>query len=99
MDFDAAYPNSLTSRVPETSAMPMVLKNDKLAIQAAIYTCSEMIGDEPRIVRIPNTSHISYIYISEALLEEAKANPNIEILEEPKEFDFDSDGNLSIGEH
>lgn len=98
-DFDATYPNSLTSRVPDGGAMPMVLKSDKLAVQAAIYTCSEMIGEEPRIVRIPNTSHISYIYISEALIEEAKTNPNIEILEEPKEFDFDGEGNLSIGGH
>lgn len=93
-DFDATYPNSLTARVADTVKMPMVLKNDRLAIAAAIYTCSEMSGDEPRIVRIPNTAHISEIYISEALIEEAKTNPDIEILEMPKEVEFDSEGNL-----
>jgi hypothetical protein len=34
------------------------------------------------------------ILISEAHLEEAKANPNIEILGEPEYMNFDENGNL-----
>lgn len=94
MDFDEIYPNSLTSRVPETAKVPIILKNDKLAIAAAIYTCSEMSGEIPKIVRIQNTSHISEIYISESMVDEAKLNSNIEILEEPKVMNFNSEGNL-----
>lgn len=72
----------------------MVLRSDKLSIAAAIYTLSELSGDLPRIVRISNTAHLSEIYISEALIDEAKANPNIEILEELKGMEFDIEGNL-----
>jgi len=94
IDFDVTYPNSLTSRLSNTSRIPMVLKNDRMAIAAAIYTCSEMSGDVPRIVRIPDTAHIGEIYISESMLEEARNKPGIEILEEPKEMEFDENGNL-----
>ena len=34
------------------------------------------------------------MYISEAMLPEAQANPNIEIIGEPEEFKFDENGNL-----
>lgn len=47
-----------------------------------------------RIVRIKDTLHLEEIYISEALLEEARANTAIELLSEAFEFSFDENGNL-----
>ena len=93
-DFDAGYPNALTCRVTHGIHMPMVLKNDATAIAAAIYCCIDINHDAPRIVRIRNTSLIEDILISEALFEEAKAHPNVEILAEPTGLVFDSEGNL-----
>jgi hypothetical protein len=93
-DFDASYPNSLTSRLVKTVKMPMVLENDRLAIKAAIYTCIDIDPKAPRIVRIANTSHIDVIGVSETLLPELSDNRRIEVLDLPKELPFGIDGNL-----
>lgn len=94
INLEITYPNALTCIVVDTVKIPMILNNDYEAIAAAVKTCSEIDKNNPRIVRIKNSLHIDEIYISEALLEEAKNNPDIEILEEPKPFGFDENGNL-----
>ncbi len=93
-DFDASYPNGLTSTVVSVLSIPVVLKSDKEALQAAIHVCTGIDKKKPKIVRIKNTSHIEEIMISEALMDEARKHPQIRVIEEPKELDFDKDGNL-----
>ena len=93
-DFDAMYSNALTNRVLNNIRMPMVMKNDRLAIQAAIFTCIGIDPRNPRMVRIADTSHVGTLTVSEALLQEARANPGIEVLESPEALVFDKEGNL-----
>ncbi len=94
IDFDAGYPNALTSTVLDGVHVPLILKNDETAIKTAIFSSVHADKANPRIVRIKNTSHIEEILISEALLEEAKKNSRIEILEQPRPLAFDGNGNL-----
>ncbi|QAT49083.1 DUF2088 domain-containing protein [Caproiciproducens sp. NJN-50] len=94
IDFDAGYPNSLTSRTTAGGKIPIILKNDQTAIKSAIFTCTGIGEKGPRIVRIPNTSHIQCIDLSEAMLEEAQSNPRIQILEQPHELCLNAEGNL-----
>ena len=94
IDFDAGYPNALTARVVLGVRVPMVLKNDLLAIKAGLYVVEGNGALNPRVVRIPNSSHVGEIMISEALIEEARKNPNLEIISEPAEMEFDEAGNL-----
>ena len=47
-----------------------------------------------RMIRIKNSLDVEYIYISEAMLEEARANPELEIVGEPEEIPFDEAGNI-----
>ena len=96
IDFDAAYPNALTCTVLIGAKIPVIMKNDKTAIQAAIFTCVDIDKDNPRIVRIANTSHIETIIVSEALADEVAANPGLELLEPFGEVEFDLEGNLNI---
>lgn len=93
-NLEITYPNALTSRVIETAKVPVILENDWQAIAAGIKTCIEIDYGKAKIVRIKNSLHIEEIYISEALLEEAKRNPEIEILGDPKYFEFNEDGYL-----
>lgn len=93
IDFAKTYANPLTSRVVPSIKMPMVMNNDSQAIRAAIKTCFDVDYDKIKMVRIKNTLKVDEIYISEHLLDEAKAHPNIEILEEPKPMVFDENGN------
>ena len=93
-DFDAAYVNGLTCTVTKGSHVPLILKNDKLAISAAVHTAINIDKKNPKIVRIENTSHIDRIHISEALKHEAEKHPEVKVLEKYIPFAFDSDGNL-----
>jgi hypothetical protein len=92
--FEETYPNSLTSTVPASVKIPMVLKNDRLAIQAAIKTCNIADFRQVRLGRIKNTLEVHQMEISENLITEARANPKMEILSEPFELAFNSEGNL-----
>ena len=93
-DFDMTYPNALTATVVSGVRMPMILRNDRLALQAAIFCCTGIDKTKPKIVRIMNTSHIESLWISEPLVSEALTNKNIEIIQPAGEVMFDSDGNL-----
>ena len=94
MDFEATYPNTITNKITETMKIPMVMGSDKLAIQMALRTCFGVDEAVPRVVRIQNTMKLEYIEISEAMLEEAKRNPQIEIVSEAAPLPFDEDDNL-----
>lgn len=94
IDINKTYPNSLTVGMMESPRIPMVLDSDKLAIQAGIKTATGADKENLRMVRIKDTLHLKEIQISEALMEEAMSNPQIEIVEKPKPMEFDEDGNL-----
>lgn len=94
IDFNTTYPNLLTTGGTDSAKIPMVFGSQKLAIQAAIKTSIGADKDNIRMVRIRDTLHIAEIQISEALLEEAKRHPAIEVLGEPQELSFNEGGNL-----
>jgi hypothetical protein len=97
-DFESTYPNSLTATVQGGVKIPMVLKNDKQAIQAAIKSCNIPDKANVRLVWLKNTLEIGRIRVSAALLEEAKAHANMEIVGTPQEIVFDQTGSVaSIG--
>jgi hypothetical protein len=93
-DFEQTYPNCLTSTVPSSVKIPMVLGNDKLAIQSAIRTCNIEDFSQVRFARVKNTLCMDTIEVSENIIGEAAGNPYVEILGEPYELQFDSSGNL-----
>jgi hypothetical protein len=92
--FEQTYPNSLTSTVPTTVKIPMVLKNDRQTIQAAIKTCNILKKEEVRLVRIKNTLSLGEIEVSDTLLNEVKGRSDLEIQGELYSFGFDKEGNL-----
>jgi len=93
-DFTETYPNSLTSNVPVSVKMPMVLPSDEAAIRAAIKTCLILDKTRARVVRLKDTISLSEMLVSESLLEEVEANPMLKVIEGPKEMSFDAEGNL-----
>ena len=93
-DLDATYPNAVTSTVLDVVKIPFVAENDQTAIRLGVRTCNEIDRERPRIVRIEDTMHLEEIEISEALLGEAQAEPDIEIVGGPYPWAFDENGNL-----
>ena len=94
IDFDTTYPNCLVTCTPSHVKIPMVLPNQKLAIQAGIKMLLSVDRNNLRIVRIQDTLHIDKIWISEALVKEAREHPYVTVLEDPKELEFNEDGDL-----
>lgn len=95
-DFEQTYPNALTSTVPTPVKIPMVLKNDRQAIQAAVKTCNISDLARVRLVRIKNTLELETIYISSALRDEAASLSNIETIGDFETIPFDGDGDIFI---
>ncbi len=92
--FDQTYPNALSTTVPASVKIPMVLKNDRHAIQSAIRTCNVLAKDKVRMVRIKNTMDMHTISVSENLLEEVKRHQRMEQSGGPYELTFNEEGNL-----
>jgi len=96
MSFEETYPNSLTTTVPGSVKIPMVLENDRLAIQAALKTCNTARTQNIRFLRIRSTMSLSEMIVSENLLREAENNPRINLCGFV-EWNFDKTGNLKRG--
>jgi hypothetical protein len=70
----------------------MVLANDRETLEAAIRCNWGVEPEDTRFVRIPNTLHLRYAYLSENLVDEALANGDVEVVEEAAEMEFDEAG-------
>lgn len=94
MDLPATYANGLTSTVVAPTKISTTLANDRLALQAAIKTCNIFDFTKVKMVRIKNTLELSEIEVSEALLDDVKANEMLIQTSEPYELPFNAEGNL-----
>ena len=74
--------------------MPMYMKNDREAIQCAIKISTGIDLNSARIIRIPDTLHVTDIMVSENLLPEIAQRSDIQVLSAPEEWPFDAEGNL-----
>lgn len=93
-DFEMTYPNALTATLTPAVRLPMIMDNQKLAIQAAVKTAAGFDKENIRMVRLSDTLHLSEIDISESMLPEAAEKPNIKILEGPAPLKFNKNGDL-----
>ena len=96
IDFVQMYPNSLTNTVTKPVKMPMVLRDDEMAIKAVIKTCNDIDFKNPRVVLINNSLHVGEIWLSEAYWDEAHHIEGMEIDGKPFELKFDSEGSLIL---
>jgi hypothetical protein len=94
IDYEATYVNAVTSRIIEFVRIPAIAENDREAVQLALRTCIGHDPSRPRIIRIADSLHTETLRVSEALREEAEANPRLEILSGPEDWPFDKNGNL-----
>lgn len=93
-DLDQGYVNCMTNTVVNPAFLPIIMKNDKMAISAAVQTAVGCDKDNPKIIRIANTSHIENIYVSEALKSEVDNNNELSFTGDYAPFGFNENGNL-----
>jgi len=94
MDPPATYLNALTSTTPYPVKIPMTMPTDRMAIAAALAMTAGVSPQNARLVRIQNTLKLRQMWVSEALLEEARDDERLSMLEEPRPIDFDASGSL-----
>lgn len=94
-DLETTYANGLTSTVVAPTKIPTTLPNDREAIQAAIKTSNILDFDQAKVVRITNTLVLGEIEVSEALFEQVKQHPMMELISEPYDWSFNEHGNLT----
>jgi hypothetical protein len=94
-NFIETYCNLLTSTTASVGKIPMVMRNEREAIQAAIKT--SLIADlrQVRLARIKNTLSLDHSYVSENLLEEVLRDPRHRVAGPAAEMAFDAAGNLA----
>jgi hypothetical protein len=94
IDHPATQINCITSMAPEDSRIPIAFGTDREAISAAFETSGVLNVEDLRLVWIKNTLELEYLFASQALLEEVRANPRLEVLGELSVLSFDQSGNL-----
>jgi len=99
IDYHQTYVNCLTQGSGETGKIPPFLANDRDAIATAIRISGPIRPEKARVVRIKNTQELETLYISEALVEELNASPDLQkrliLVDEPREMQFDVMGYLA----
>jgi hypothetical protein len=94
IDAEATAINSIAGMSPEKGRVPIALKTDREAFEAALTTIGAIDPKDARVVHIKNTLEIAELDISESLLEDMKGRKDLELIEELGPMPFDSDGNL-----
>jgi Domain of unknown function (DUF362) len=89
IDYISTYTNAFTSTEILPVKIPMVAASKEDALRIAVKTCNGVDHGKHRIVWIKNTLELEEIAISEALLEEARAHPQIEIMTQAGDLAFD----------
>ncbi len=95
-DPEVSYVNLLTATEPggntREGPMPLALDSDREAIEVGLF--SSLPSAAPRVCRIKNTARLDEIWVSEALLDDVKKNPKLNVLGGPEPMPFNSAGNL-----
>jgi hypothetical protein len=86
--------NCITAVTPEKGRIPIVCKTDRDAISAAWDTAGPVTGSDIRLVWIQNTSKLSELFVTPALLPEVEANKALDVLETERAMAFTEAGDL-----
>lgn len=94
IDFPATWVNAFTSSILLSTMCPPHFADDRTCIEKIIMTCGKLDPFECSIARIRNTMELGEFEISEALLPEIANSPDVEIIGEPHELEYDAKGML-----
>jgi hypothetical protein len=94
IDPRATYMNAVTSSCPEAVRIPPYFKTDREVIDTALNTIGLVDPQNARIVHIRDTAHLEEMYISQALLKEAKTLTELSIIGKQQPIKFGRNGNL-----
>jgi len=92
IDYKVMNENVITTSFIARGAVPIVLPNDRIAIETALKCLWGVRPEDARVVRIVDTAHLAHIAVSEAAL--GSLSPHAKPVGMPEELGFDGCGNL-----
>ena len=87
--------NNITGISPEMGRMPIVLKNDREALEIAARCAGLIPPQDLKIMRIKNTARLEEVALSTAYQAQIAERPDLEVLAGPRPFKFDAAGYLA----
>ena len=94
VDFAKTWINSFTASSTIGSMCPPHFATDRECLAKILSTCGRPDTAQCTVAWIRNTMELSAMLVSENLLDELRANPQIEVVSEPRPFVFDAEGQL-----
>jgi len=88
--------NSITGMGPECGRIPIAFDQDREALQAAFDNSGVLDEKDLRLVWIKNTLEMEYLWASEPMFNEAKANPLLEVISGLQDIPFDAAGDMMM---
>ena len=95
IDWHPTHINSLTASTPTAIRTPIHFSTDRECLERIWPTCGVHRQEDIRLGWIANSLDIAEMRVTENLRPEIESNPNLEIVGEPEEWEFDAQGNLS----
>jgi hypothetical protein len=86
--------NNLTACFLRRSQLPFAFPTDRATIEAGLDTCWQPKRDAVRMAIIPNTLEVEELWVSAALVEEARKHPHLEVTGDLQALPFDAAGNV-----
>jgi Lactate racemase N-terminal domain len=86
--------NNLTARFLLRSKIPFDFPNDRACFDCGIETCWQPLPEKLKLAIVPNTLEVAEMWVSAPLAAEARRNPDLEVVGEPRPVPFDAHGNL-----
>jgi hypothetical protein len=96
IDLNSTYMNAFTAKRLAIGKIPLVVANELQVMQVLGNFRQQEAIDSLRLAWIENTSKLDHIWASSALLDEAKSNPRLEVLDEPQALSYDSNMRLCL---
>ena len=82
LDLGSMYANAIACRCIGDASIPCTVEDEETALRVALKCCRAIDMDHPKIIKIKDTLHLETIEVSEALLDEVKANPKMQITQQ-----------------
>ncbi|MFC6800151.1 DUF362 domain-containing protein [Haladaptatus sp. DYSN1] len=87
--------NTITASAPHGARVPPIMETDRAGLVACVSTVGILAPDEIRVARVTDTMRLQRLYVSEALVEEARDREDLRVVEEPKPIEFDDEGQFT----
>ena len=94
IDHHALMMNAITAEAISAAKIPIIREHDVDAIEWAIRSALRGIERAPRIARIHSTLHLDTLAVSDALLDEVRANDGLELVSDPEPLYADTSGHV-----